>query len=416
MKRIICFCCLLFSFAFAFSQKVYFIYLQTETEQPFFVKLNETVYSSNSSGYLILSKLRDSSYKFTVGFPQNKWPEQQFTVAMKGTDHGFLIKNFGDKGWGLFDLQTLSIQMGTDGSKEKTIKTEPKQVSMFTEVLSKAANDPTLKEKPIAVAVKNEEKSVSAEPALVKGEAGLQPQIPVVNAITVTQVPEKKDNPPMPKAEETIAVKDEPVNLPKETVVIEEKKEEPKPLTETEYKRSEVTRRSESSTTEGFGVTFIDAMADGKKDTIKILIPNPKSLALRESEMPVEEKKVPVVTEEKRNNPTLVVPVSEEKTASLSPRGCISVAGDVDFFKLRKKMAAEISDNDMVAVAQKAFKAKCYTTAQVKNLSTLFLNDGGKYKFFEAAYGYVSDAPAFAGLEGELKDVYYISQFKAMLK
>jgi len=109
--------CLLFSLAIftASSQKVYFVYIQTESEQPFFVKMNEKVQSSTASGYIILAKLLDSTYNFSIGFPQNKWPEQNFSVPVGKKDHGFLLKNFNEKGWGLFDLQTLTVQMGITG-------------------------------------------------------------------------------------------------------------------------------------------------------------------------------------------------------------------------------------------------------------------------------------------------------------
>ena len=79
-------------------------------------------------------------------------------------------------------------------------------------------------------------------------------------------------------------------------------------------------------------------------------------------------------------------------------------------------MAAETADDDMVSEARKYFKTKCFTVLQLKNLSTLFLNDDGKYKFFDAAYIYVSDAENFTGLQSELKDEYYINRFKAMLR
>src|SRR5438552_2959287 len=82
----------------AASQKIYFVYLQTEQQQSFFVRMNERVYSSTSSGYIILPNLRDSLYNFSIGFPQNKWAEQNFPVAISSKDHGFLLKNFEDKG------------------------------------------------------------------------------------------------------------------------------------------------------------------------------------------------------------------------------------------------------------------------------------------------------------------------------
>src|SRR6266705_1571223 len=94
--------CFLFAMvAFTTSaQKVYFIYLQSETSQPFVVKMDEKIYSSTASGYLILSKLRDSLYNFSIGFPQNKLPGQNFSIAIRRKDYGYLVKNFAEKGWG----------------------------------------------------------------------------------------------------------------------------------------------------------------------------------------------------------------------------------------------------------------------------------------------------------------------------
>src|SRR5688572_29235353 len=111
MKRFILSCVMLVMASQAFSQRLYFIYLQAEADQPFFVRINERVHSSNSTGWLLLSRLKDSSYQFSVGFPANKWPEQKFSLSIKAKDHGFTLKNFGDKGWGLVDLQTASIIM-----------------------------------------------------------------------------------------------------------------------------------------------------------------------------------------------------------------------------------------------------------------------------------------------------------------
>ena len=79
-------------------------------------------------------------------------------------------------------------------------------------------------------------------------------------------------------------------------------------------------------------------------------------------------------------------------------------------------MAAGSNDNNMIAEASKAFKTKCFSTLQIRNLSALFLNDEYKYKFLDAAFQRVSDAENFASLETVLKDDYYINRFKAMLR
>ena len=117
---------------FATSQKVYFLYVQSEQEQPFFVKINERIHSSTPSGYCIISKLIDSTYSFTIGFPQQKYPDQKFSVVMRSRDHGYLLKNFGEKGWGLFNLQSMEIQMASnDISKAGTATMEKKRSNTF---------------------------------------------------------------------------------------------------------------------------------------------------------------------------------------------------------------------------------------------------------------------------------------------
>ncbi|HTD93546.1 MAG TPA: hypothetical protein VK644_07035, partial [Chitinophagaceae bacterium] len=307
MKRFLCCLSLVLLLKTGFAQKQYFIYLQTEGEQSFFVKMNDKVYSSTAAGYLILSQLRDSTYHFKVGFPDNKWPEQQFTVVVKGNDHGFLLKNFGDKGWGLYDLQTLVVQMGNDAASGKA-KTEMRPVSAFTEVLSRASNDPSLRERPVLV--KSDEKPVEAQAAIVK-EVAPPKQEPANNPVTVTPTvvkPEesaankatdtniKKDSgnaistiisPPVTKPQESIPSKDTIALTPKESLVkepataevkkqevrmgvdttgtkkveeapaavAEKKKEIVEPNT---FKRSTVVKRSESSTSEGVGAVYVD--------------------------------------------------------------------------------------------------------------------------------------------------------------
>src|SRR6188768_2663174 len=72
-----------------------FIYIQTENKQAFYVKMDKKILSSSASGYMIISKLIDSTYKFSIGFPKNEWPEQNVTITLKEADAGYLLKNLG---------------------------------------------------------------------------------------------------------------------------------------------------------------------------------------------------------------------------------------------------------------------------------------------------------------------------------
>lgn len=138
-----------------------------------------------------------------------------------------------------------------------------------------------------------------------------------------------------------------------------------------------------------------------------------------------QQEATPVVTEKKTALQTLpeekkaVQEIPKEQTqprAAIPNSDCTALASEDDFMKLRKKMAAENNDDDMVTVARKSFKTKCFTVAQIKNLSVLFLNDKGKYQFFDAAYPFVSDSYNFITLQSLLSDEYYVNRFKAMLR
>ena len=94
------------------AQQTHFIYLQTENGQPFYVKLNNKIVSSSAAGYLILPKLTDGDYKLSVGFPKKEFPEENFQILVDKKNEGFLLKNFGEKGWGLFNMQSYTVVMG----------------------------------------------------------------------------------------------------------------------------------------------------------------------------------------------------------------------------------------------------------------------------------------------------------------
>ncbi len=435
---------LLFISTASFSQKVYFVYLQSEPEQAFFVKMNGKIHSSTASGYLILPKLVDSSYNFTVGFPQNKWPDQQFEVAVKAKDHGYLLKNFGEKGWGLFDLQTLSVQMSAAATPKTSILTEKIEVSPFTEILSKAADDPTLKERPVVAKTaekKPEEKVIAKAPEKQPVAETVKEQPVVVTekapvVVNTTAANTEAAVVKTPEAEKPVVAE------PQATAVVEVKTEE-------KYQQSVVKLNSEYASSEGVGIVYIDEHANGLKDTINILIPSPRP-AVSQAQPVKEEKRfldissapdtqqtvTPVVKEEvakpvaveaelAKTTPAETKEVetrpTETKSTAIKPavaktNSCKEIAQESDFLKLRKKMAAETDDDDMVDQARKYFKTKCFTTAQIKNLGALFLDDLGKYKFFDMSYVFVADMENFASLQSELKGEYYVNRFKSMLR
>ena len=148
MRRI----CLTFLFVCAaiviHAQRRYFIYLQSENKQAFSIKINNTTTHSSGSGYAIISKLIDSVYRAEIDM-KGVTAVLLFEIKMNQKDHGFQLKNFKEKGWGLFDQQSLEILMPVNKVDEKAdvASKSEKETNSFADILSKASNDPTLKDK-----------------------------------------------------------------------------------------------------------------------------------------------------------------------------------------------------------------------------------------------------------------------------
>ncbi|RYY38829.1 MAG: hypothetical protein EOO08_13540 [Chitinophagaceae bacterium] len=433
MKRIGLFCVLLLMGLVAGAQKVYFIYVQSDNGAPFYVRLGEKVSSSTATGYVIVANLRDSSYVLQVGFPGST-AESRFAVSLKGEDKGYVLKQVGGT-WNLFDLQelTLTRALAAVGPSEEESRTLLAQADPFTRRLVQASDDLTLL------------------------NSGPSPSAP---SVAVEQIPPA----PMPARPEPEVVQVEVKPTAVDTVRARPIADTTAPVAvsappaeaEAPYRRSQVTRRSESSTTEGFGLVFVDNLGE-QNDTIRLLIPNPKFVpaaaaapdstrapqAGRVAAAPVADS-VPAIAADRVVTPadstrapaqaalpvaapsapaevTPTAAVKVDPVAAPKPAGrprdwaignatCAAQAEQKDFFKLRKNMAASEDEGAMVTTARKEFRKRCYSVAQVKLLGTLFLTDLGRYNFFEAAWGHVADQPNFPELEGELKDAYLVNR------
>jgi hypothetical protein len=391
---------LLFVFTFSFmgakAQQTHFIYIQTNDKQSFYVKLNDKVYSSAASGYVILSKLIDSTYNLVIGFPKTELPQQNLSCTINKKDLGFILKDFGDKGWGLLNLQTSDITMANSASSENnTIKEE--RTDSFSNMLSAVVNDPIIKQD---IIVKKEVKDTSqsiqnTEPA---GIETVSKEIPASMPITV---------------------------------------------------KSTITKMMQKINQGGTELIYLDNN-NSSQDTIRMFIPADKidvSVQQPDSQQ-IEEKRIiaeataedpvkidiPVkavkVTSDSIINQTNSKPIAEkpeiQKTVdttreniiianSTTNINCKNFASEDDFLKLRKKMVSEKDDDNMVSTAKKVFKQKCFKTDQIKNLGFLFLDDAGRYHFFDMAYAFVSDPENFSLLQSQLTDQYYVNRFKVMI-
>jgi len=348
----------------AIAQQQHFIFIQSENRQPFNVKLSRTNFSSSANGYLVIPKLTDGEYAFTVGFAGNSIADQTFYCVVDKKDIGFTLKQFGDKGWGLFNLQTFEIIM--------------------------ANQKPAVTAKP---AVNTPEPAVNTNPANSKPDVEKEKPKDTV-AIAVTKVDTKSNadsarvvtEPPVTKIQKTDSVK--------QVIVVETPKtQNPLPPANTaNQSKYGVYKNGTADFSTGLQLTFVEVEANFT-DTVRAFIPYQPATPTNDT--PVKPDAAKVIDTAKKVYNT----------------NCLNLAADDDFFKLRRKMSSESEDEPMIQAAKKVFKTKCFTVQQIKNLSTLFLNDKGRYQFFEAAYPFAYDVFKFKTLQSELTDNQFIQQF-----
>jgi hypothetical protein len=359
MRSFIYFILFFFYSANSSAQQTHFVYIQTENKQLFYVKLNEKIFSSTSSGYVILPKLTDGSYKLNIGFPKNEWPVQNIDVVVKERDAGFLLKNFDTKGWGLFNLQTLEMLMAS----AKNEADSNSKSNMFSSTLAVVTNTSPVGEKE-------------------NGQAILM------------------------------------------TLPADSSKKEIKTVITPALEIKTVNQLNTELTNSGRSIVY-RIVNDNSIDTVSLLIAYTSSLPdnpaltipvkqLEEQVKPKAEK--PLITDVRITDKTIPSDMEKKPVIVVNNPLCRSLASKDDLVKLQKKLALEKDEENKIAIARKSFNVKCFSVNQVKLLGESLKNDKARYQLFDAAYEHMSDPEAFAELQSQLADEYYITRFKAMLR
>lgn len=357
----------------------YFVYLQTENRQPFYVKINNDILSSTASGYLIVPKLGDSTYQFVIGFPANEWPEQNVTLAVKN-DAGFLLKNFQEKGWGLFNLQTFEVVMNgnkADAEPEKVITSS----DQFSTMLSEVVNDSSILKTTVPQKVKQPQNQTKNDSPVVVKTPPIVNDTSVARSLSIEKLTSKTDSGGLQITYFDQAEKDT-IQTVFDVFIENDPKIDSLIVTSVEVKKQD------SDTV--------------KSDTSGANIISPTNQLAEKS------------TGIKKDSLNQVEFLDAKKT-SIVNSNCRQNAVEADVQKLQRKMLTESSDDNKIKVAKKIFKAKCFATEYVRHLSRLFLTSAGKYNFFDMAYPYTSDSGLYYTLESELLDAYYIKRFQALI-
>ncbi len=405
----------LFFYSVISAQEKHFVFIQSDNNQLFYVSINGKLYSSTAKGYVIIPKLTDGDYNFSIGFAQNTFPEQNFQYSVNKKDLGFNLKNFGEKGWGLFNLQSLSVIMAAGTASNDVAK------AISESAISKENDEPVIsfnKKKKAEITADPQTKTTadaSVNEQVAKNEISKDEETKLGNTVTGS----KENNNIPDNAQATI---------------------------ESSVKKSGATdgvmKVSEINESDGVHIAYVEGEGN-KTDTINVIIPSDKSLSNTENNASSSQTDISDSTEAFLNKPV----VSENDKAksdsikfldlnmddskkdikqgrteqdnnvtAITNSKCKNVATDEDYARLRRKMAMGTNDEKMINEAEKIYRNKCFTTLQIKSLSTLFLSDEGRYNFFNASYNSVSDLSQYYLLQSEFIDPEYVNRFKALLQ
>lgn len=287
---------LLVAFLFSATGKVHaqaddnhFIYIQADNRKPFYVILNDKLYSSSSIGYLIIPKLKSGTYNITLGFPQNTAPEQKFVTVVKSNDIGYSLKSIDKNTYTLTDLQTQEVltsngkaQPATTPRQEPVIakaeplaaevKTRTEEINSFEEEMAAPAPEQkvAVTETPAKPRGFGElMSSVSNDPDLAKPEEKPQPAAPKKDPFEEVTIVRSTDVQELPAAPETTPVENTapPAEPTRQRAVVSAAAQ---PVLPDTYG---VVRTKDNTTSEGREMSFV-LLSNTMTDSVTIFVPN----------------------------------------------------------------------------------------------------------------------------------------------
>lgn len=383
------------------AQQKHFIYVQSEDKQPFAVVLGGKVYSSSDYGYVIVPKLVDSTYKFTVSFPMNKFPDQVFTSTINKKDAGYILKN-GTDGWALQNMQTQKIIVSSTAAAA--------QKNAFSDMLSDVVSDSTLTKN------NNVQQPVVAATAVAGSAAVISATGNAANSTGIItdsiQGPEKISETKLDTGTNMLFVDKTQTGIDTINVFI------PAETTNNNVAAGQNTLPDNSAVVVVPAVINNTSSQNNVPSVSANITTNDTASNADTTAQPIANpfyKPEQSASNTVANSAATTVPVAAA-TSNAIKQDCSNMISDNDLDKLKRKMFMQHNDNDMIQYAIKYLNKKCITTDQVKLLGSLFSSDDGRYSLYDALYNSVYDYGNYPALSSEIVDPYYKKRFAAMLR
>jgi hypothetical protein len=248
----------------------------------------------------------------------------------------------------------------------------PVSSDAFSELLSTAIADSTLRETPVVV--KN---------------------VPSVAVRTPTTPTTREASPP---SVSIVKPGSEPEEVKKSEEIPARKPDQSDSIRSVKGKSFKILEQIDAT---GIQLVFTDQAVSGISDTISVWIPRAPAAA-------------PPARPSSIDTPHSATKTSADSVATSTPdrtdcKGFVSVK---DLGMLRRRMETLVDEDAKVALALKSFREVCFNTEQVRSLLVVFGREEGRFKLLDVAYAYVADPSVFSELESVLKDPYFIYRFR----
>jgi hypothetical protein len=382
----------------------YFVLVQADSGQAFYIRLDSQLHSSSPAGHLILAQLKDSVYTITVGFPGQVYPEQRYLLSIRQKDRAFRLSQR-DNRWGLFDSQGQTVPVVVDpAAAEMSLLTGAKKDDAFSQMMAAIVRDTAVMYNTYAAssdtgqtssAVDTPAISVIARDSTIRGDS--------VTPTTAAPVPQTLAALVPPTTVAFVPPTAVPSSYPSASA----------PSSAIPSSPTGVVKLSEHKSTQSLSLVFTDHVVDKKIDTIDVIIPvDTQAVVIRSPNSTLDTVRA-TTPGARSDTPAMTSAASHKASLPFLNSDCHAFATDYDVDKLRVRMLDAGKDDDRIQTAYKIFKTKCFTTSQVSALSEVFTTDAAKFKFLETAYPFVSD-DRFPELVNLFSDPVYAGKFRTM--
>ncbi len=406
-----------FSFAAHAQQAGYLILMDAENKQAFTVRIGDQMFTSSGHGHLVLSQLKDSSYRLNLSFPKKNLREQVFPVTIHQKDLGFQIKG-NDSAVVLYNWQTKeTIRPVIEKDSSRILEMGVKRDDGFSKLMASVVNDSSVmydtykgngfsadssKAATTLPPTANRQPSTIPPPTANRQPSTIPP--PTANRQPSTIIPSTIPPPTANRQPSTII----PSTIPPPTA-----NRQPSTIIPSTIPPPGVKKLREVSLKISRKIVFLDVDKDGHADTVTLFVFFDTEDTAVHKQNPQPELAAKKSSKSDSAASGLVVTRSKPALKSSEP-GCGQLATDADAEFLRSAILKANTEQDKMNLATSAFEMKCFSVSQIRLLAGLFVSDKDRYKLMDAAHLHIADHEHFHELVDMLTDKNFQRKFLAM--